>query len=225
MPINGELNRGDCVRVDGRVFYVRPNGSSIYLHPTAASCRRASGHTRTIRDYRLLRDGVRVAPHAVAPQVVAPQAVARQRVALQVVAPQAVVRQRVALQVVAPQAVARQRVAPQVVVRRRVAEADIRYLYVVRNCDLPREERDLKIGITSNIATTLRTYRRIQANSQAIIIVDCQGAARPLEQRLHACFDEFRVDQSEVFLLRPHEIRRRLMHYGYRQATDGIWRA
>ena len=195
MPINGELNRGDCVRVDGRVFYVRPNGSSIYLHPTAASCRRASGHTRTIRDYRLLRDGVRVAPHAVAPQVVAPQAVARQRV------------------------------APQVVVRRRVAEADIRYLYVVRNCDLPREERDLKIGITSNIATTLRTYRRIQANSQAIIIVDCQGAARPLEQRLHACFDEFRVDQSEVFLLRPHEIRRRLMHYGYRQATDGIWRA
>ena len=177
MPIEGTLKRGDCVRVDGNVFYVRTSGTCIYLHPTVDSCRRASGHTRTIRKYRLVRDGDRVPPQ------------------------------------VAP--------VPR---RRRVTEADIRYLYVVRNCDLPREERDLKIGITSNVPTTLRTYRRLQPNSQAITIVDCQGAARPLEQRLHARFDDFRVDESEVFLLRPHEVRRRLMQYGYQQAADGIWR-
>ena len=107
---------------------------------------------------------------------------------------------------------------------RRVIEEEIRYLYVVRNCDLPRSERELKIGITSSIMSTLRTYRRIVPNAQAIMVVDCEGAARPLERELQRVFSDFRVDHSEVFEVRPHEVRRALGRCKLAQHRDGIFR-
>ena len=117
--------------------------------------------------------------------------------------------------------------AAAVTVRRpapRVTEHDIRYLYVVRDCDSPADVRRLKIGMTSSIPRTLRTFHRLEPNAQAIVVVDCEGPARPLERAVHAFFADFRVDRSEVFTIRPHEALRCLRRMRYTQGNDGIFR-
>lgn len=106
-----------------------------------------------------------------------------------------------------------------------VSESAIRYLYVVRNCDLPSSIRELKIGITSSIPATLRTYHRRNPNDQAIIVVDCeQSGARSLERELQRELAVYRVDASEVFEVRAHEVTRCLRRRGLVAGADGIFR-
>jgi len=111
------------------------------------------------------------------------------------------------------------------VLRRDGRRVKSQYLYVVRNCDLPRDIRELKIGITQSIPQMLRTYHRRNPNDQTVIVVDCEnGDARSLERRVHDAFSDFRVDDSEVFEVRIHQVHRCLRRMGFVHEDDGIYR-
>lgn len=99
------------------------------------------------------------------------------------------------------------------------------FLYVVRDCDLPRSDRRVKIGISGSIPITLATYRRIMPNAQAIVVADCrtEARARALEATCKQVFAEFRVDDSEVYELRPHEVARWLRREGFHQMASGLF--
>jgi hypothetical protein len=108
--------------------------------------------------------------------------------------------------------------------RRRVAEDDIRYLYVARDMALPETRRELKLGISSNLAATLRTYHRRLPTDVFVLVVECAGAARPLEQALLHEFAAARVDASEVLAVRMHELVKALRARGYVRGKDAIFR-
>jgi len=201
MPIDGKLRTGDCVRFDGGVYYVRLNGpSSTYLHHSLADALAPKSK------------GGKCSTHAGAPSTRR-----LMRVGERVVEPAstAVVLHR--SRVVIP--------LPKNVVKPKSLSERQRFLYVVRNCDLPRDVRDLKIGITHSVRERLRAYQTRNPNDQAIIVVDCDTEpARSLETTLKHHFADFRVDASEVFTVRPHNVRLALKRFGYTAGADNVWR-
>ncbi len=106
------------------------------------------------------------------------------------------------------------------------AETQISYLYVLRDIDLPQTVRRLKIGITDNLAQRSRPYRTLEPASYFIVTVQLTSRreAALLESHMKQAFKEFRVDKSEVFSVRPHQIERELRRHKYTQCTDGHWR-
>lgn len=100
------------------------------------------------------------------------------------------------------------------------------YMYVSRDVDLPKKERRVKLGITSSLRQRNRPYRTLAPASFFIITVSLptRAAARDLEKCLMQDFGIFRVDTSEVFEIRPHEVERALRRYGYAQCDDGHYR-
>jgi len=108
--------------------------------------------------------------------------------------------------------------------QRRVTEQDIRYLYVARNMSVSSSKRELKVGISSNLAATLQTYHRRVPRDVFVIVVECAGSARPLEQALLREFSEARVDRSEVLRVRVHQLTSALSRLGYVRGNDAIFR-
>ena len=84
--------------------------------------------------------------------------------------------------------------------------------------------RSVKVGISSNLASTLRTYHRRVPTDAFIVIVDCGGAARALERELLSEFAAMRIDDSEVLRVRIHEITNALRRRGYARDADSIFR-
>lgn len=100
-----------------------------------------------------------------------------------------------------------------------------KYFYVVRDIDAASDDRRVKMGISGNVPSTLRTYRRRNPGDQVIFTVRCasESNARALEGKCKKEFAEFRLDKSEVYTVRPHEIIRMLHANGYRQQEDGVF--
>ena len=100
-----------------------------------------------------------------------------------------------------------------------------RFFYVVRDIDAAQGDRRLKLGITGNVPATMRAYRRRISGDQLIMTVDCgtEERARALEAHCKVCFAEFRVDRSEVYSVRPHEVARMLARQGYAQQANGLF--
>lgn len=98
------------------------------------------------------------------------------------------------------------------------------FLYVA--CDLYSTERHLKIGMSGSIAATLRTYRRRVPGDAIVLTAECasETVARDLEKLFKRDFATFRIDRSEVYRLRLHEVTRALHKQGYRQQADGVFR-
>lgn len=97
------------------------------------------------------------------------------------------------------------------------------FIYAV--CDLDSNERYLKIGKSGNVAATLQTYRRRVPGDAIVLTAKC--ADEPEANRLEALFKvefaEFRVDKSEVYKVRLHEVARVLAKQQYRQLEDGLF--
>ena len=121
-------------------------------------------------------------------------------------------------------AAARERRYTMPVPRTRVTDAEIRYLYVARDTRLPPSRRELKVGISSDLAATLRTYHRRVPGDVFVLVVECAGAARPLERALLHEFDAMRVEGSEVLRVRTHEVIASLRRSGYSRGKDAIFR-
>ena len=99
------------------------------------------------------------------------------------------------------------------------------FFYVVGDLDAGPTGRRLKMGVSGNVPSTLRTYRRRNPGDQVIFTVDCdtEGCARRLEEVCKGDFAEFRVDKSEVYTVRAHEVIRMLRREGYKEAANGIF--
>jgi len=97
------------------------------------------------------------------------------------------------------------------------------FIYAV--CDLDSHERYLKIGKSGNVAATLQTYRRRVPGDAIVLTAKCadEPEAKRLEALFKVEFAEFRVDKSEVYKVRLHEVARVLAKQQYRQLADGLF--
>jgi hypothetical protein len=190
MPIRERLYRGAHVKVNGAHYYVRLNGTAVYLHATDDL---SLPPVRTMSKYALMRDGDIIGDPVSVRDVVR---VSERRPVF----------------------------VPDDRRTRRVSEHDMRFLYVARDMSLSSSKRALKVGISSNLAATLQTYHRRVPRDVFVIIVECEGAARPLEQALLNEFASARVDGSEVVRVRVHQMTTALRRLGYVRGADAIFR-
>jgi len=116
--------------------------------------------------------------------------------------------------------------APPAPKKQEKARVPSTFFYVVRDIDAGAGDRRLKMGVSGNVPATLRAYRRRNPGDQVIFTVACasEGDARALEGVCKLEFAEFRLDASEVYKVRPHEVIRMLRRQRYVQNADGVFR-